>query len=241
MAPSWLLESLDMRKIKQPQRKPLAVQSMAAMRLNRKCWLSVLSKKTERGRYERRSKGRTVIRLLFALLLLLVVKQPILAQDSHPRVEIFGGFSYLPAGRADFPRKDSYGFQTSLCGNVNRWLGAVADFGGQYRKVSDLGPGYPGVTANTSVYEYMAGPRFALRRERFTFFSHALVGRAAGRSGLAGFSDSQFAFAGGGGLDIDLGGRLALRVLQLDYIGSFTDILEDNARLAFGVVIRLGR
>lgn len=187
------------------------------------------------------AKRHAAIHLLFALLLLLVVRQPVLAQDSHPRAEIFGGFSYLPGGKADFPRKNSYGFQASLCGNINHWFGVVADFGSQYRKVSDLGPGFPGVTANTSVHEYMAGPRFAVRRERFTFFSHALVGGAAGRSGLAGFSDKGFAFAGGGGLDINLGHRVALRVFQLDYIGSFVDILEDNARLGFGVVIKLGK
>ncbi len=29
--------------------------------------------------------------------------------------------------------------------------------------------------------------------------------------------------------------------LQLDYIGSFADILEDNVRLGFGVVIKLGQ
>lgn len=187
------------------------------------------------------SKWHAAIRLLFALLLLLVVKQPVLAQDSHPRAEFFGGFSYLPAGGADFPRKDSYGFQASLCGNINRWFGIVADFGGQYRKVSDLGPGFPGVTANTSVYEYMAGPRFAVRRKRFTLFSHALAGGATGRSGLAGFSDRSFALAVGGGLDINLSDRVAIRAFQLEYIGSFADILEDNARLGFGVVIKLGK
>lgn len=187
------------------------------------------------------SKRHAALHLLFALLLLLVVKQPVSAQDSHPRAEIFGGFSYLPADGSDFPRKNSYGFQASLCGNVNRWLGVVADLGGQYSKTSDLGPGWPGITATTSVYEYMVGPRFAVRRQKFNFFSHALVGRANGHSNLVGFSDSSFAFAGGGGLDINLGGRLALRAFQLDYIGSFADILEDNVRLGFGVVIRLGK
>jgi hypothetical protein len=80
-----------------------------------------------------------------------------------------------------------------------------------------------------------------VRRQKFNFFSHALVGRANGHSNLVGFSDSSFAFAGGGGLDINIGDRLALRAFQLDYIGSFADILEDNVRLGFGVVIKLGK
>jgi len=187
------------------------------------------------------SKLCAAIRLLFGLLLLMVVEQPGFAQRSHPRAEFFGGFSYLPAGIADFPRKDSYGFQASLCGNMNRWFGVVADLGGQYSKTSDLGPGWPCVTASTSVYEYMAGPRFAVRRRKFNFFTHALVGRANGHSNLAGFSDNSVALAGGGGLDINLGDHLALRVFQLDYIGSFADILEENVRLGFGLVIKLGQ
>lgn len=187
------------------------------------------------------SRRHLAIGLFFAVFLLLVAKPRVFAQDSHPRAEIFGGFSYLPADGSDFPRRNSYGFQASLSGNISRWFGIVADFGGQYRKVTDLGPGFPGVTVNTSVFEYMAGPRFAVRRERFTFFTHALVGGATGRSGLSGFSDSNFALGGGAGLDINLGDRVALRAFQLDYVGSFVDILENNTRLAFGVVVKLGK
>jgi hypothetical protein len=204
--------------------------------------------------------------ILLGIVLLLAMTQPVLAQNNYPRAEIFGGFSYLPAGRADFPRKDSGGFQASFTGNITRGFGIVADFGGQYRKVSDLWPGngYPGITVNTSVHEYLVGPRFAVRRKKFTLFFHGLVGGAAGHSELAdfassqsapgdqnwdresaarylaGFSDSLFTFGGGGGLDINLGERIAIRVIQLDYIGSFVDILEDNARLGFGIVIKLG-
>ena len=178
--------------------------------------------------------------IFFAALLSMAIGQPLLAQADFPKSEIFGGFSYLPAGKADFPRENSYGFQASVSGNLNRWFGVVADFAGQYRKVSDLGLGYPGITANTSVYEYLAGPRFSVRRERFTLFFHALAGGAKGRSGIAGFSDSGFTLCGGGGLDLNVGDRIAVRAIQLDYIGSVVDILEDNARLGFGVVIKLG-
>ncbi len=165
---------------------------------------------------------------------------PVFAQNSYPNAEIFGGFSYLPANGMDFPRKNSFGFQASVTGNITRSFGIVGDFGGQYRKVSDLGPGYPGMTANTSVFEYLAGPRFAARGERVTAFVHALVGGAAGRSSLAGFSDRQFAFGGGGGLDVNLNRHIAIRAIQIDYIGSFVDIVEHNARLGFGIVIKLG-
>jgi hypothetical protein len=41
-------------------------------------------------------------------------------------------------------------------------------------------------------------------------------------------------------LDISLGRRIAIRVIQLDYIFSFVDILEDNARVGCGMVIKFG-
>jgi len=179
--------------------------------------------------------------IVLGMFLIVGGRQLAFAQRDLPKVEVFGGFSYLPAGGEDFPRENSYGFQFSACGNVNRWFGVVADVGGQYKKVTDLGPGFPGVTANTSVYEYMAGPRFSLRRDRYTAFFHGLAGGAKGDSGIAGFSDSSFAFGVGGGLDVHLGDRISVRAIQMDYIGSFVDILEDNVRLGFGIVIRLGR
>jgi hypothetical protein len=177
----------------------------------------------------------------FGLFLLLAVSQAGFAQGERPRLELFGGFSYLPANvTTDFPRDDSYGFQASAAVDLNAWFGIVADFGGQYRTVTDLGPNWPGVEAETSVYEFLVGPRFALRRERFTLFAHALVGGAKGNAGLAGFSDSALAVGGGCGLDINLNSRVAVRAIQFDYVGSFVDILEHNVRLGFGVVVKIG-
>jgi hypothetical protein len=176
-----------------------------------------------------------------SVFLLLAVSQAAFAQRNAPRVELFGGFSSLPANvLTDFPRDDSYGFQGSVVVNLNRWFGIVGDFGGQYRTVTDLGSAWPGITAETSVYEYLVGPRFAARRGRATLFVHALVGGATGNAGLAGFSDSNFALGAGGGLDIDVTRRLAIRAVQFDWMGSFVDILEDNVRLGFGVVVKLG-
>ena len=176
------------------------------------------------------------------MFLLLAASPAAFAQTNLPRVEVFGGLSYLPANvTTDFPRDDSYGFQASVALNLNRWFGVVGDFGGQYRTVSDLGPGWPGVTAETSVYEYLVGPRFAARSGRATLFAHALVGGARGNAGIGGFSDSAFALGVGGGVDVDVNRRLAIRAIQFDWMGSFVDILEDNVRLGFGVVVKMGR
>ena len=162
-------------------------------------------------------------------------------EGSYPRVEIFSGVSYLPADGMDFPRKNSPGFQFSVSGNVNRWFGMLGDFGGHYSRVSDLGPTRPAVTTSISVYEYMAGPRFAKRTERMTAFGQVLFGVVSGRTSTGAFSDKEFAFGGGGGFDINLSRRLAIRPLQLDYIGTFADMVENNFRFGAGVVVKLGR
>jgi len=155
--------------------------------------------------------------------------QPAFAQDEHPRVEIFGGASYLPADNMDFPRNDSFGFQTSINGNFNRWFGIVGDVGGQYNR-----------TPHTSVHEFLAGPRFTKRTKRVTVFGHVLVGASVGHTSIQGFSDRGFTLGGGGGFDINLSPRIAIRPLQLDYIGSFVDILENNFRFGSGVVFKFG-
>jgi hypothetical protein len=140
----------------------------------------------------------------------------------------------------DFPRKESPGFQTSLTANLNRWFGITGDFGGQYSNAANLGPNFNNSSARTAVYEYLVGPRFTTRTNRVNVFVHALAGGATGRTNLSGFSNTGFALAGGGGFDIHLGRRIAIRPVQVDYLGSFADILETNVRLGAGVVIKLG-
>ena len=177
--------------------------------------------------------------IAWGLVLLVGTTQPVFAQERYPRAEIFGGFSILPANGDDFPRQTSFGFQTSIRGNLTRAFGIVADFGGQYRTASNLGPGFPGVVAKTSVYQYLVGPSFTASREQFDVFAHGLVGGARGQSGISGFSDSGLMLGGGGGVDVRVGDRTAVRA-QIDYLGSFVDILEDNIRIGFGVAIRFG-
>ena len=86
----------------------------------------------------------------------------------------------------------------------------------------------------------MVGPRFTKRTERVNLFVHALFGGASGRVNLPGFADSEIALGGGGGFDINVNRRLAIRPLQVDYIGSFVDMLENNIRIGAGVVNKLG-
>jgi len=185
------------------------------------------------------------VRALFAwcvLFLCTVLAAPAHAQGgapAPPRASVFGGVSFLPGGDEDFPRlTTSTGFQAGVALQLTRWFAVFADIGGHYSTVTDLGPGFPGVTAETSVYEYLFGPRFTFRSGRSTIFTHALVGVSTGHTNI-GFSDSGFTFGGGAGVDVDLTRRLAIRG-AFDLFGSFADIVEGNSRVAFGLVVRLG-
>jgi opacity protein-like surface antigen len=118
-----------------------------------------------------------------------------LAQDSTPKVQVFGGFSlmHLLSGGPNSSaldvalREPGNTFQTAANFkgwnaeaqyNANGWLGIVADFGGRYgspftassvSKVSGLPDG--------TAYSFMAGPVISYRtKSKMTPFVHALFG-----------------------------------------------------------------
>jgi hypothetical protein len=174
-------------------------------------------------------------------VLLLGVARPAAAQPAVPPVEIFGGYSLLPANGDDFPRQTSHGVQGSVTVNFTRWFGIFGDVGMQFNTARDLGPGFAGLVAKSRVTEYLLGPRFTARSDRVDVFGHALYGISHGDAGedFSGFSDSGLTFGGGGGVDVRLSRRVAVRT-QFDLFGSFADIVDVNSRFAIGVVVGLG-
>jgi hypothetical protein len=174
------------------------------------------------------------------LLLLLAVPRPVMAQG-HPFIDVFVGYSILPANGDDFPRQTSHGLQASVTGHLNRWFGAFGDIGAQFNTARNLGPGFGGLVARSTVRQHLAGPRFTARSERVDAFGHGLFGISTGDAGpdFSGFSDRGLAFGGGGGVDVRVSPRIAVRA-QYDLIGSFADIVEGNSRFAVGAAVRFG-
>ena len=182
-----------------------------------------------------------MIRVTALTLLLSLSAASAVAQEPVPRVEIFGGYSLLPANGDDFPRQTSHGVQGSVTANVNRWFGVFGDFGMQFNTATDLGPNFQGLVAKSTVREYLVGPRFTARSQAANFFIHGLFGVADGDAGegFEGFSDRKLAFGAGIGVDVGVHRRLAIRT-QFDALASFADIVEGNSRFAVGVVFRGG-
>lgn len=175
------------------------------------------------------------------------------AQDV-PKVQVFGGYSWMHAGTGgltgtaldtdlnQFPNtfgvgSSSNGWNAEAQYNFDRWIGIVADFGGQYGTPITAGTqGVSGLPTMTE-YSYMAGPVVSYRaKAKITPFVHALFGwdRASLGSGTItgtkspvrsfGSSYTAFAIVGGAGVDYKVSRRFALRLVQLDYFRTTLDL-----------------
>ena len=179
-------------------------------------------------------------RLILGTIGLLLISIPGWAQESYPKAEVFGGFSISSIGTSSTDpltgtttsiRNSFYGWQASLNGNLHRGLGIVGDFGGQYKSVAGIG---------ISNYQYLFGPRITIRREKVTPFVHTLFG--ANRTSALGVSSTNLGLGMGGGLDLNVSDRLALRVPQFDWTpihagGVWT---TNVVRIGIGLVFKAG-
>jgi hypothetical protein len=189
---------------------------------------------------------RRLILVAVGAIGLSLLSIPSFAQEViYPKVEAFGGFSIERAG-ASF-----MGWQGSVNGNVTHHLGIVADFGGQYKTVL-------GVPMNS--YQFLFGPRLMFRRNRVTPFVHALFGgirSGIGSTTILGITTPAVSATGlgmgiGGGLDINISNRLALRVPQFDWTPMHiagTSVLgvtvpgvwaTNQVRVGIGLVVKAG-
>lgn len=165
---------------------------------------------------------------IFCLLIAVGISTP--AQSSQPpTIEVFGGYSHLSSN-------NRHGWHASVAANLTPWLGIVTDFDGHYKtENSRLGVG--NLESKTRLHSFLFGPRLSLRRHQtVTPFVHVLAGATRSKTRLrlsgaaSGFADfplpelavssqrSDFAVAVGGGVDVRLNDRAALRLLQIDYL-----------------------
>jgi opacity protein-like surface antigen len=163
--------------------------------------------------------------LLFAMFSLAAA-----AQESAPKAEVFGGYQYT---RFD-GGLNANGWNMALTGNLNHWFGVAADFSGAYKSQS-------GVSFNN--YTYTFGPVVSLRRnENFTPFAHFLAGgfRSSAASGGLSASDGGFAMMLGGGVDVKVSQRVAVRAIQFDWLSLHANggSSNNNARISTGLLFR---
>jgi opacity protein-like surface antigen len=177
-------------------------------------------------------------RVLWIIPAILVLCVSARAQET-PAWEIGGGYSYLHANMNNNnftgPQFDLSGGHATVSENLNNWFGGRIEFNAFNGSV--LG-------TNVSMETITYGPVFSYRKfERFTPFGHVQLGAVHAGEGYLGISKGAFKFAmtGGGGVDVNLNRRLAVR-FQGDYLMTrFLDLRQDNLQFSSGLVVRFGR
>lgn len=97
---------------------------------------------------------------------------------------------------------------------------------------------------DVSVHSYMVGPKFTLHRGSASPFVQALVGVAHIKGSWAHVDskENDLAVAIGGGIDVNLNHRIALRPAQLEYFTTRrTGTFADHFKFSTGVVFKLGK
>jgi hypothetical protein len=174
-----------------------------------------------------------------------------------PRFEIAGMFQYTNFCPCSFQNWNNFGATGSFTYNANNWLGLTAEIGGNHFSreiygapvVTSTGTTYPLESITGSYQTYLFGPRFNFRRfDHFVPFAEALFGAAHAGPQLTGTAtQSSFAMALGGGVDVVLTKHLAWRFVEADYLltnfsGALLspDARQNNFRIGTGVVFRWG-
>lgn len=164
--------------------------------------------------------------------------------DEYPKFEAFGGYSYL---RANPEEVNLNGWNGQLTGNLSKWFGVTFDFAGHYGNPEDpFGEGINFIDINQ--HTFMAGPKLTYRTGRFSPFAHFLIGGARAETeelDVETVDDWALSAVIGGGVDINLSKRFAIRAGQFDYLMTRFDLgpedeRQDNFRFSAGVVFRFG-
>jgi len=205
-------------------------------------------------------------RTFLLLLIALMCAPAALAQNKdYSYYEFYVGFAHERANnnadrfdnngqatfngaRVDFAsKKVGYnGFEAEFNQNVTRHIGIVTSFSGTYDTTGyfDMRSGRT-FRARVQRYDLLAGPRYNWRLEGVTPFAHALFGISHMRANFDNVltpqvrSDTAFAMAFGGGLDVHAGEHLDVRAIQVDYLPTFFNgKRQDNIRASAGVKIK---
>ncbi len=163
------------------------------------------------------------------LAVFLVLGVAAAAQDV-PKVDVFGGYSFLrvdtegltgAAFGANASLKKNYnGFAGEAQYNLAKWVGLTADVGFHFGRPVTI----PGETLPSAhSFTYLFGPTIFHQAPHARPFVHFLVGGnriSIGSSTATGpeVTDSGFSFALGGGFDLKVTKRIALRLGQADWL-----------------------
>ena len=209
----------------------------------------------------RRAIVHTGSLVLLCSLFLSVVNAT--AQDKA-RFETYGGYSLLRLKLPDtFQGEDTkilqsivgtmLGWNAGVTANVTNNFGITGDVSGYYRKLEGALDG-DNAKATAKIHSFLVGPRFSGNQEKVRPYAHALfgMGKVSGSATVdsdeGSFGNSGFAMAFGGGLDVVVSPKIAIRPFQFDFFPTrqkneelgISTITLKNLRFGTGVVFYLG-
>jgi opacity protein-like surface antigen len=180
-----------------------------------------------------------------ALALMIFFASSAFAQNSNPKIQVFGGYSLVHADTGGLTSSalnsalDQPTDVFSVAHNFSGWnsevqynwkprLGFVVDFGGHYGNPFSSSNQALVLLPDANEYSTMGGAVYTFKaKSKFIPFAHALVGAeryhldAGSIPGLFGSSqwvtDWALAAAVGGGVDYKVYPRFSVRLAQFDY------------------------
>ena len=163
--------------------------------------------------------------------------------QSSGRVDVFGGFSWLSQdiSLTNQTTIGPVGWNASATFPVRQQVGVVADVAGYYH---GCGTGF---CFGAKIHSFLFGPQISFDRGRVRPFARFLIGDTYMTvSGPTFTSNNSFTFGAGGGVDVSLNHRFAIRG-QVDWLHNGFQTsdtqrtraeIHNVARLSTGVVIR---
>lgn len=188
--------------------------------------------------YKKHRRKVEKMKYVFSLLIVLSAATYALAQEKAPKVEVFGGYSYQQLEAEDFGINQGLnGWNASANFGLSKNFGFKADLSGHYASVKE-----GTVKADVSDFTFLFGPQYSFRNSsRVTPFAHALFGGSRGKieSGSRDVTETGFASAFGGGLDYSITNRVAVRLIQADYVVTkYANDSQGSVRIGGGLVFR---
>lgn len=173
--------------------------------------------------------------------------------------DLFGGAVFVHPTDAN-SQGNLYGWDASLTERPYSsypWVGGTIRLNGSYRQASSPIPNgvayvrtstpvYEGtVKTGSSMYTAMAGPSVQFRLRTMEPFAHALFGAVIEKVSIAGLGDpvasssSHFGYSLGGGFDVNLSARWAIRA-QADWINTSESATQHTSKVSVssGVVLK---
>jgi opacity protein-like surface antigen len=175
------------------------------------------------------------MRKSFAIIGAVLLSSVAAVAQETPKMEAFAGYQYVRfyPNSPFIPDFNGHGGSGQLVYNFNKWIGGVADIGGVNNQ--GLSDPFTGAGIDTTLVNFLFGPRVSWRRGRWHPFAELLVGvdwvTSSRRlfvfdpmtgaffdtGARIGNSTTKFAFVAGGGVEFKVTKHFNFRPVQVQY------------------------